>query len=147
MVDWCRGFLGGFGLAGAAAHAQLSDEAQEVLRDLGHDRRLLVRFRQEEDEDEDALIEVQEFVRVAAMLLYDRVRRARPVRQWHRALIPSAPKLAALAIGPDEFARRRRQLMRMAGEDAVLLVAAAPERMRKPTPGVAVPAGFATSIT
>jgi Xaa-Pro aminopeptidase len=45
-------------------------------------------------------------------------------------LIPSAPKLAALAIGPDEFARRRRQLMQMAGEDAVLLVAAAPERMR-----------------
>jgi len=35
-----------------------------------------------------------------------------------------------LSIGADEFARRRRQLMRMAGEDAVLLVAAAPERMR-----------------
>ncbi len=34
------------------------------------------------------------------------------------------------AIGVDEFARRRRQLMTMAGEDAVLLVAAAPERMR-----------------
>jgi Xaa-Pro aminopeptidase len=34
------------------------------------------------------------------------------------------------AIAPDEFARRRRQLMRMADEDAVLLVAAAPERMR-----------------
>jgi Xaa-Pro aminopeptidase len=33
-------------------------------------------------------------------------------------------------IAPAEFARRRRQLMRMAGEDAVLLVAAAPERMR-----------------
>ena len=58
------------------------------------------------------------------------MRRARSVRQRHRALIPSAPKLAALAIGPDEFARRRRQLMQMAGEDAVLLVAAAPERMR-----------------
>ncbi|HEY0199702.1 MAG TPA: aminopeptidase P N-terminal domain-containing protein [Rhodanobacter sp.] len=37
---------------------------------------------------------------------------------------------AALAIASDEFARRRRQLMQMAGEDAVLLVAAAPERMR-----------------
>ena len=29
-----------------------------------------------------------------------------------------------------EFTRRRRQLMRMAGEEAVMLVAAAPERMR-----------------
>jgi Xaa-Pro aminopeptidase len=45
-------------------------------------------------------------------------------------LIPAAPRSASLAIGVDEFARRRRQLMQMAGDDAVLLVAAAPERMR-----------------
>ncbi|MHA6205121.1 aminopeptidase P N-terminal domain-containing protein [Dyella soli] len=36
----------------------------------------------------------------------------------------------ALSISAEEYARRRRQLMRMAGEDAVLLVAAAPERVR-----------------
>jgi Xaa-Pro aminopeptidase len=35
-----------------------------------------------------------------------------------------------LSIAIAEFARRRRQLMRMAGADAALLVAAAPERMR-----------------
>nr|WP_329741258.1 aminopeptidase P N-terminal domain-containing protein [Dyella sp. A6] len=35
-----------------------------------------------------------------------------------------------MSIAPGEFARRRRQLMKMAGEDAALLVAAAPERMR-----------------
>jgi Xaa-Pro aminopeptidase len=35
-----------------------------------------------------------------------------------------------LSIAIAEFARRRRQLMKMAGEDAALLVAAAPERMR-----------------
>jgi Xaa-Pro aminopeptidase len=35
-----------------------------------------------------------------------------------------------LSIATTEFARRRRQLMRMAGPDAALLVAAAPERMR-----------------
>ncbi|OOG42721.1 aminopeptidase P N-terminal domain-containing protein [Rhodanobacter sp. C05] len=45
-------------------------------------------------------------------------------------MIPTAPGLAALAIASEEFARRRRQLMQMAGEDAVLLVAAATERMR-----------------
>jgi uncharacterized protein len=69
MVDWCRGFLGGFGLAGTAAHAQLSDEAQEVLRDIGTIAASSFDFGSE-DEDEDALIEVQEFVRVAAMLLH-----------------------------------------------------------------------------
>ena len=33
-------------------------------------------------------------------------------------------------IASDEFARRRRQLMKMAGQDAVVLIATAPERMR-----------------
>lgn len=69
MVDWCRGFLGGFGLAGTAAHAQLSEEAQEILRDLGTVAASSFDFGNEA-EDEDALIEVQEFVRVAAMLLH-----------------------------------------------------------------------------
>ncbi len=70
---------------------------------------------------------------------------ARPISQRHRALKRAAPRLstvgsagfdiggigpAALAIAPDEFANRRRQLMQMAGDDAVMLVAAAPERMR-----------------
>jgi uncharacterized protein YgfB (UPF0149 family) len=69
MVDWCRGFLGGFGLAGTGAHAQLSDEAQEVLRDFGTIAASSFDFGNE-DEDEDALIEVQEFVRIGAMLLH-----------------------------------------------------------------------------
>jgi len=33
-------------------------------------------------------------------------------------------------IAPAEFARRRAELMRMAGEGAALVVAAAPQRMR-----------------
>ncbi len=69
MVDWCRGFLGGFGLAGTAAHAQLSDEAREILRDLGAVAASSFDFG-DESEDEDALIEVHEFVRMAAMLLF-----------------------------------------------------------------------------
>lgn len=69
LVDWCRGFLGGFGLAGTSAHAKLSDEAQEVLRDLGAIAGSEFDLGDEQD-DEDALIEVHEFVRVAAMLLH-----------------------------------------------------------------------------
>ncbi|HWU77487.1 MAG TPA: aminopeptidase P N-terminal domain-containing protein [Rhodanobacter sp.] len=45
-------------------------------------------------------------------------------------MIPGANEVNAPLIAADEFARRRRQLMQMAGEDAVLLIAAAPERMR-----------------
>ena len=45
-------------------------------------------------------------------------------------MIPAAASLAALAIAGPEFARRRRQLMRMAGAGAVVLISSAPERMR-----------------
>ena len=69
VAEWCRGFLGGFGLAGTDAHAQLSDDAQEVLRDFGTVAAASFDFG-DAAEDEDALIEVQEFLRVGALLLY-----------------------------------------------------------------------------
>ncbi|MGP1666236.1 MAG: UPF0149 family protein [Rhodanobacter sp.] len=69
LVEWCRGFLGGFGLAGTPAHATLSDEAKEILRDLGTIAGSAFDFGNE-DEDEDALVEVQEFVRIGSLLLH-----------------------------------------------------------------------------
>ena len=69
LAEWCRGLLGGFGLAGATAHANLSEEAKEMLHDLGAIAASSFAYG-EQDEDEDALIEVQEFVRVGAMLLH-----------------------------------------------------------------------------
>lgn len=68
LFDWCRGFLGGFGLAAGAA-PPLSDEGGEALADLA---RLAAATAQEEgdEEDEDALGELEEFVRVAALLLH-----------------------------------------------------------------------------
>ena len=68
VFDWCRGFLGGFGLA--AGHAPtLSDESNEALVDLA---RLAAATAQDDgdDEDEDALIEIEEFIRVAVLLLH-----------------------------------------------------------------------------
>jgi uncharacterized protein len=69
LVDWCRGFLGGFGLGGPDVLAKLSDEGKEILRDLGSIASASLDFG-DEDEDEDALIEVHEFVRMGAMLLF-----------------------------------------------------------------------------
>ena len=69
LVDWCRGFLGGFGLGGPDIHARLSEEAQEILRDISTIAASSLDFG-EENEDEDALIEVHEFVRMGAMLLF-----------------------------------------------------------------------------
>jgi uncharacterized protein len=69
LVDWCRGFLGGFGLGGPDMHNRLSDEGKEILRDLSSIASSSLDFGNE-DEDEDALIEVHEFVRMGAMLLF-----------------------------------------------------------------------------
>lgn len=68
LFDWCRGFLGGFGLA-AGARPPLSEEGQEALADLA---RLATASPQEEgdEDDEEALAEIEEFVRVAALLLH-----------------------------------------------------------------------------
>lgn len=69
VVDWCRGFLGGFGLAGAGAHEKLSGDAREALKDFATIAASSFDF-DNADEDEDALIEVQEFLRVSALLIY-----------------------------------------------------------------------------
>jgi len=68
LFEWCRGFLGGFGLA-AGAEPPLSAESREALADLA---RLAAAQPQDDgdEEDEDALAEIGEFVRVAALLLH-----------------------------------------------------------------------------
>lgn len=68
LFDWCRGFLGGFGLA-AGAEPPVSEEGGEALADLA---KLAAASPQEDgdEEDERALAEIQEFVRVAALLLH-----------------------------------------------------------------------------
>lgn len=68
LFDWCRGFVGGFGLA-AGASPPLSGEGEEALADLAR----LARATAQDDgdeEDEEALAEIEEFVRVAALLLH-----------------------------------------------------------------------------
>jgi len=68
LIGWCRGFLGGFGLA-AGAEPPLSDESRDALADLS--RMAATELSYEDPEaDEEALEEVAEFVRVAALLLH-----------------------------------------------------------------------------
>jgi uncharacterized protein YgfB (UPF0149 family) len=68
LVDWCRGFLGGLGLGGKSG-TSVSDDASEILRDLGTIAGSRFEYENAE-EDESALAEVVEFVRVGVLLLH-----------------------------------------------------------------------------
>jgi uncharacterized protein YgfB (UPF0149 family) len=68
LVDWCRGFVGGLGLAGTDLEQVLSEEANEVLTDLSRIARTDVE-EANDPEGEDDYTEVVEYVRVGAMLL------------------------------------------------------------------------------
>lgn len=67
LIAWTRGFLGGFGLAGGERD-KLSDEAGEALQDLAAIAAAELSC-DDPDSDEDSLMEISEFVRVAALLL------------------------------------------------------------------------------
>lgn len=82
LLAWCRGFLGGFGLASGAS-PPLSEEGGEALADLGRIAASALDY-DDPDADEDALAEIEEFVRVAALLLHsDCVLGPRHRRQLH----------------------------------------------------------------
>lgn len=68
LLAWCRGFLGGFGLA-AGASPPLSEDSSEALADMARIAGSDLSY-DEPEADAEALEEVSEFVRVAVMLLH-----------------------------------------------------------------------------
>ena len=69
LVEWCRGFLGGLGLSGHADEGALSSEANEILQDFGNIAKSNFEY-DDDEEDETALTEVVEFIRVGVLLLH-----------------------------------------------------------------------------
>lgn len=68
LGSWCRGFLGGFGLGGTRPE-QMGEEAREAVDDLARIAQAELSF-EDGEEDENALAEIIEFVRVAVLLLH-----------------------------------------------------------------------------
>jgi len=68
--DWARGFLFGLGLAGVDA-ARLSPQSREVFDDLVELMRMDLDELEEDQANEQALTEVAEFIRVAALMVYE----------------------------------------------------------------------------
>ena len=70
LADWCHGFLNGFGLGTGLRGEIFSDDCREVLTD--YTRICQVGLDEESDEeDERALIELIEYVRVGAIMIFE----------------------------------------------------------------------------
>jgi uncharacterized protein YgfB (UPF0149 family) len=69
--DWCQGFLYGFGLGGEAAAQRLSPRGRELLADIAEVTRLDTATASDSKENQSALIEIEEYLRVGAVLIRD----------------------------------------------------------------------------
>ncbi len=81
---WCNGFLYGLGTSGAADPARLSADAGEVVRDLTEITQAGVDAADGAEENEAALAELVEFVRVGVQLVFEEAGRL-------RASVPAPP--------------------------------------------------------
>ena len=70
VTDWCQGFLYGVGVAGLPADHTFSEETQDALNALTEITRMDLESLQETEEDEESLMEIAEFIWVAAMLVH-----------------------------------------------------------------------------
>ena len=70
IYDWIRGFLFAMGVLGVSESA-LSEDGREIYRDLTALTRMDLDALEESEDNEQALMEVTEFLRVAAMLIHE----------------------------------------------------------------------------
>lgn len=84
LVEWCEGFLFGFGMSGSNDLSGLSQEAREFVSDLEEITRMDVSSPQEDEENEGALIELVEYIKIGTLILREEVSAPNPgTRRLH----------------------------------------------------------------
>jgi yecA family protein len=71
LSEWCQGFLYGIGASGTLQKAALSDEVQEFLTDVAELTRVDVSGSDAGEAEEEAYVELVEYVRMGVQLIYD----------------------------------------------------------------------------
>lgn len=89
LGHWCTGFMNGFGLAGGKIEKSEDTDVQEAFADLSRFTQLSSMALEEQDSDEADLMELQEYVRVVAVMLYTEMHGAGAAA----AELPVAPTL------------------------------------------------------
>jgi uncharacterized protein YgfB (UPF0149 family) len=75
LAAWCRGFLLGLAEGGLTDFSSLSNEARDALEDM-IDISEVVAEENEDEQQEQALVEVEEYVRVTVQFLFDELQLA-----------------------------------------------------------------------
>lgn len=71
LGGWCQGFLYGIGAGKLASVAELPGELPEIIRDFTEISRAAVDDKDSAETNEQAYVELVEFVRVSAQLVFD----------------------------------------------------------------------------
>lgn len=75
LSAWCRGFLYGLAMGGVTDTQTLSSDVQEVLQDIADISRLDTDDASGDDDEESAFIELEEYLRVGALLIWNELQR------------------------------------------------------------------------
>ena len=74
LAQWCGGFLAGLGSGGDSSLDAMSDEANEALKDLAQISTADVMDTEESEDDENAFVEIVEYIRVATLMIREDLR-------------------------------------------------------------------------
>ena len=74
LAQWCSGFLAGIGSSGDDALDSMSDDANEGLEDLRQISGADVTDTDESEEDENAYVEIVEYIRVVVLMIREDLR-------------------------------------------------------------------------
>lgn len=83
LGHWCTGFLAGLGAGTELTAGTLSEEVTEALQDLEQIARADVSGGEDEEEEEGALAEIVEYVRIVTLLMRDEMGPPGPEDRLH----------------------------------------------------------------
>ena len=71
LSEWCQGFLLGFSMHGNVEQEDLPGEVQELLQDFIEITNMDIDSSDDPDEDENAYMEIEEYIRVGALYVIE----------------------------------------------------------------------------
>ena len=89
IAAWCQGFIYGLAAGGIQQESELPEDTEELLKDMveisraGHDVDDGGDKAANEDEDEVALMEIEEYVRMGVLLIYEELQPLQAAQTIH----------------------------------------------------------------